>query len=416
MDGSFACPECGTEVEVRGIAPGRQVRCGFCDRLLEVPYLPRVPDGVWKRRRYARPKWVGWAWIALVGLTGVIAVAGLFRFLTRQYESARERSISRLLDSSRRHEFGGRLGQALVDLDAALELARAAGPDTVQRLKNAQRKRPDLARSDAQHVLDGLVRAEPPAFRLGDWLNLIARAENDPDLAPLAIPIAERFGSALDARVGFELAAARRALDSGDLVAALTYCEQIAGLFDHLGPAKQTEARSQTEALVKSLLMARGIKVEPPQGRFVFGSTSYVSELLPALTRALEAKGYLPGRESSPWRYLWSQARFHARLEVSETLEGSYLSSPNRLTRIEARLTLSDRSELIWQTSPVARSQVPLPRLPAYLANRVATSPQRSEEFERLLYDSARNQVDEKFAYALQTMPTCRPSAPFSDP
>ena len=27
MDGSFACPECGSEVEVEGLAPGRQVRC-----------------------------------------------------------------------------------------------------------------------------------------------------------------------------------------------------------------------------------------------------------------------------------------------------------------------------------------------------------------------------------------------------
>ena len=42
MDGSFACPECGSDVEVRGLAPGRQVRCGFCHRLLEVPYLPRA--------------------------------------------------------------------------------------------------------------------------------------------------------------------------------------------------------------------------------------------------------------------------------------------------------------------------------------------------------------------------------------
>ena len=58
MDGSFACPECGSDVEVRGLAPGRQVRCGFCHRLLEVPYLPRAAGPSWKRRRFARPKWV----------------------------------------------------------------------------------------------------------------------------------------------------------------------------------------------------------------------------------------------------------------------------------------------------------------------------------------------------------------------
>ena len=46
MEGSFACPECGTFVEVHGLAPGRQVRCGFCNRLLEVPYLPRAADSL----------------------------------------------------------------------------------------------------------------------------------------------------------------------------------------------------------------------------------------------------------------------------------------------------------------------------------------------------------------------------------
>ena len=42
MDGSFACPECGSTVEVEGLTPGRQVRCEFCQRLLEVPYLPSI--------------------------------------------------------------------------------------------------------------------------------------------------------------------------------------------------------------------------------------------------------------------------------------------------------------------------------------------------------------------------------------
>ena len=52
---------------------------------------------------------------------------------------------------------------------------------------------------------------------------------------------------------------------------------------------------------------------------------------------------------------------------------------------------------MIWQTSPTARSTVPLPKLPAYLSSRLAISPERSEEFERLLYDNARGQIDDKF-------------------
>ena len=114
MDGSFACPECGSDVEVR-LAPGRQVRCPFCHRLLEVPYLPRAAGPSWKRRRYKRPKWVPWAWAGLGVLLVVVVAAGLVRILWRQYDSMQDRSINRLLASSQEHETGGRLGEALID-------------------------------------------------------------------------------------------------------------------------------------------------------------------------------------------------------------------------------------------------------------------------------------------------------------
>jgi hypothetical protein len=411
MDRSFACPECGSEVQVRGLAPGRQVRCGFCHRLLEVPFLPRAADAPWKRRRFTPPKWVAWAWVGLAAVAAVIVVAGAFQFLRRQYDSIQERSISQLLDSSRRHESGGRLGEALIDLDSALELARSAGGATLGRHKVEQKRRPELARRDAELVLDRLGRIEPSSFRVGDWLNLIARADKDRDLAPLVNPISKQFQSVLGRQVAFDLAAARQSLQTENIVASFRYCEQTALLFDHLAPQAQPAVRSEAETLVIQLVCTRGVKVEAPQGRFVFGSKSYFSDMLPILEHALESKGYLPGRESSPWRYLWNQALYHLRLDISELQEGNYLSSANRLTRIEAHLSLTSRGETIWQTTPTARSQVPLPKLPAYLANRVAISPERSEEFERLLYDNARSQIDEKFSFALSNMPACSSSA-----
>ena len=76
MDQAFACPECGTMVEVGGLAPGRQVRCGFCHRLLEVPFLPRVEASGWRRRKFGRPWWVPWAWGGLgLAAAAVIVVA-----------------------------------------------------------------------------------------------------------------------------------------------------------------------------------------------------------------------------------------------------------------------------------------------------------------------------------------------------
>jgi hypothetical protein len=106
---------------------------------------------------------------------------------------------------------------------------------------------------------------------------------------------------------------------------------------------------------------------------------------------------------------------YHMRLDVAELQEGNYLSSANRLTRIEAHLSLTSRGEMIWHTAPTVRSQVPLPKLPAYLANRVAISPERSEQFERLLYQSARDQIDEKFRYALKNMPARASLAPVNN-
>ena len=47
----------------------------------------------------------------------------------------------------------------------------------------------------------------------------------------------------------------------------------------------------------------------------------------------------------------------------------------------------TSRGALIWQTEPRARTTVPLPKLPAGLSSRVAISPKRSEDLERLMYD-----------------------------
>jgi hypothetical protein len=140
--------------------------------------------------------------------------------------------------------------------------------------------------------------------------------------------------------------------------------------------------------------------------------------MIPVVFKALEAKNYLPYRAKSPWQNEWTHALYHASLDVTELREGSYLSSANRLTRIEVRLVLTatDRPGPIFQTSPTARSRVPLPKLPVYLSSRVAASGEASEEIERLLYDDARRQLDEKLAYQLSNMPACATAGPRRGP
>ena len=122
----------------------------------------------------------------------------------------------------------------------------------------------------------------------------------------------------------------------------------------------------------------------------VLGSyETYRARLVPVLIKALEARGFLPYRDASPWKSAWQRALYRLRLEVNERREGNYLSSPNRLTRIESRLTLTTGERVVWQTMPTARTTVPLPGLPAYQTVRAELKRDRSEELERLLYENA---------------------------
>jgi hypothetical protein len=407
MDGSFACPECGSDVQVRGLAPGRQVRCEFCHRLLEVPYLPRAAGAPWKRRRYTRPKWVAWAWAGLCLLLVVILGAGAMKFLRRQYDSIQDRSINRLLESSRGHEAEGRLGEALIDLDAAIQVAEKAGPAWMKRLERDQARRADLARRDARGVLGALRRNEATPFGLGAWLTLIERAKRDRDLAALGTEIDECFQVSVTAQITRELAQARQNRSAGNLVASMNACDHAGSLLAHLAKDTQPAFRQETEALVADLLKTAGITVVVPQGRFVYGSNSYVSEMLPILDQALEAKGYLPRRESSPWRELWRHSAYQMRLAIQEIQEGTYPSTQNRLTLILVEVALTSGEKQIWQRTARARSTAPLPHLPANLARQIAVSSERSDEFEQLLYKNARDQVVPKFRAALVDVPSC---------
>jgi hypothetical protein len=413
MDEAFACPDCGTIVEIKGLAPGRQVRCDFCHRLLEVPYLPRVAELGWKRRRFGRPWWVVWAWSAL-GLLGVaIVVIAAVQFLDRWERTALARSIDRLIASSQTREEAGQRDQAVVDLDSAINLCP---PDSAQHrelLRQLRSRRQALVRRGAQDVLERLRQNQNPPFPLGDWLNLQARVTTDPDLAPLQGEVAAKLQTKLKQCVESDLAAAQSAAELGRALMAFDRCETLAPLAAHLPEPDRGRLRGEAGEIVVRIIDRHGVLLDPPHGHFLTGSMArYNANMIPTLVKALKTKGYLPQPDVSPWRDRWSRSPYRFSLEVNERAEGNYLASENRLTRIDAHLRLFYRGMEIWQTTPTARTKVPLPGLPGYFSARVALSPARIEEFERLLYDDARSQIDEKFAFALSHMPECGPSAP----
>ena len=125
------------------------------------------------------------------------------------------------------------------------------------------------------------------------------------------------------------------------------------------------------------------------------------------LDQALEAKGYLPRPGifalAGP---MAARRRFRCDWTCQEIQEGNYLSSQNRLTldprRVDAELGRSNRSGRPRRERAVA---VPLPNLPAYLASRVAVSPERSEEFERF---STRTRGTRSTRSFVLPSPTCR--------
>ena len=258
--------------------------------------------------------------------------------------------------------------------------------------------------------IDRLQRARSAEFPLGNWLNLIARAKRDPDLATLRSSIDQQFQTALDRRSRRRpRGRTPRSLESGQVVASFDFCERIAAVLDHLAPSRQSTVRTETRDLVVRLVSTRGVKLEPPRGDFVFGSQTYVAKMLPVLIKALEAKGFLPYRESSRWRQRMESRTLSIKLGCIGAV-GRKLPLVGESTdadRSPANPHLARTRRWHWQTNPTARSTVPLPNLPAYLSSRLAMSRERSDEMERLLYDNARGQIHDKFVHALSNMPVC---------
>src|SRR4051812_21995503 len=121
MGGSFACPECGNSLKLKGLTPGRQVRCAWCRTWVEVPFLPRVvPGGRSSRVRKGKPKWAGWAWAGLGLAAFLLLVAGASRMVRTQSRQVHVEAFDRLSDAATADERQGLYGPALASIEAAL--------------------------------------------------------------------------------------------------------------------------------------------------------------------------------------------------------------------------------------------------------------------------------------------------------
>jgi len=418
MDGSFACPDCGCEVRLTGVSPGRMVRCDFCRSMVEVPYLTRAApirrlrESRARGRTQRRGLWPVWARVAVAVLLGAILIAGANRVVHSRRRSADAEAVTRLVEKARRDEAAGRLGPALAAADGALAVARKAKVAPAK-MDGLRRDRDALARREAEAALRTLAGGSAdsdPGRAVGLAQKLATRAGRDPALEGLGTSVLAELQRLRLLWVEADLAAAAAALAANQPVRAWESCLRASETAADLAAEPRRRLLAESTVLARRLIAAHGTVLEPVRGQFTLGTPKgYEALLFPGLVAALRGRGYLTRPDGSDaWDDLWSSvAPYKVTVEVSEHQETPYLQSPNHLCRIDARLELTREGSRLWHEAPTVRTEVPLPGLPAYQASRLAVSNRRSPDFEKLLYDNARDNLVERLSFFLRNLPPC---------
>lgn len=419
MDGSFACPECGCEIHLTGLSPGRQVSCDWCQSRVEIPFIPRA-DQITRMRRSRfsarRKRLPAWAWLAFTMLTAAIALAGASRAVRSRWRSAECEALAGLVQSSQQAESAGRLDEALSALEGALTIALRTTPPPTN-LDSLLEHRDRLSRQEAESSLLALEASKiplDPAHAVGLALTLQARSHKDPALSTVTDRIAATLAKLRLAWVVAEADEARSANIAGQPDKALALAEHFHYNADNLLNPHRARWQAEAAEIAGQVIARHGTLVEPIRGQFTLGSPAAYAPLInPPLLETLKNRGYLPRPPSPLWSELWSSlAPYKVTLEINERFEDTYLSSQSRLSDLDAHLVLSRQGINHWGEAPRARTQVPLPGLSAYQASRLSVGDRRSAEAERLLYENARTNLIERLDYNLRNIPPCLPKNP----
>lgn len=411
MQGSFACPECGCEIHLTGLSPGRTVRCGWCDSLVEVPFIPRADQIVRSRSRSRVPWWAWpvWARVSVAILCVALAAAVLARLVRARWQSADEEELARMVATSAAAEKAGRLGDALVELQSALVRAARMSPPPAG-VEDLRRQRDALSLREAEAQLAAMASpAADPGQAVGRALTLQARTTHDPALTGLVPAIDTALERLREQWADADAVDAATALEAGQPDRAMELCERLHRTADGLPDGPRRRLQAGAVGLAARVIVRHGAIVEPVKGHFTLGSPeSYASQLRPLFLDGLRSHGYLPRPAQPVWPELWSRtAPFRLIFEVVERQDDTYLQSPNRVSRIEGMLAMTHAGATLWHDTPMAHTQIPLPGLPAYQASRVAVSAHRSPDFERLLYDNARASLRERLGLSMRNLPPC---------
>jgi hypothetical protein len=407
MTGTFACPECGDEVTLKGATPGREVQCSRCATWVEVPFLPR--DGVWTRPRFrkARGRWViplAWAGVGLLAI--VVAIVAGSHYLASQGRSSREAVVAEFLHAADAAEKSGRADRALSEVEAALAFLEPTEPAGSPRSIELRRRRDGLSIREAEARLAASPGMEA-STAVGSLLSLQARARTDRALDGLTSTIHDAIDRARRRQVEADLAAARKASDDGRSFDALTLGERALVVADKLDAVSSHAVIAEAELILGPIVSRIGAIVVQRPGQFSLGSGESYDKLLgPVLTDALRRQGFAPRPSRGPARGLWDRhARYRLEFHLAESQGAIYLQSKNHTSEIAASLALINGDQTVWQTQVIGRTQVPLPNLAAYVGSRMAVSDHRSPESERLLHENARSVLLEQVAQRIRVLP-----------
>jgi hypothetical protein len=341
--------------------------------------------------------------LAIVGLATTQTIRARAR-------SDRERVLNQLVESAERAEREGRAGEALYEVEAALSQARTLESLDPTRLTDLLERRDRISSREARIRLAGIDHLTPDQA-VGEAMTLDARAELDRALEPLASEIASKLRSSRIRQARADEAAARWALEHGKPAEAFQLAARLHERASSLDGSDSRSFQETATTLIETIVAKYGVALPTPTGRFLVGSAeAYEISLERPWTDTLRAHGYLVSPRNSPWRPVWDEhAPFRATTSLVETQDGFYYQSKNRTTQVDAILELTREGQSIWQTRVVARTRVPLPDLPAYLAGHLATASKRDPDIEKRLQADAVALFVEQAAFKLKAIPAWKP-------
>ena len=412
MEGVFACPDCGLEIQVRGLSPGRETRCEWCSARVEVPFIPRAEQikRLRSRGRHGWRFWPRWVWCVISLLCVMIVAAGLNRWIQARWKSDASDSLAKLIATSEQAEKAGRLDDALVHLEGALSLLRTGtSPLASEKLSELKTRRDALARRDFLKGLEELRK--PPRDPLSNFdpmvgrgLNLLARARSDIALNDLEDQVTVELDRLRRLWGEADATRAEASLKAGEFAKAAEYCEHQYTIADQIPAADRLPQQAMASNRVESIIRSRGLIVEFAPSSFTFGSEkNYANAVFPALNATMIQSGYYP---KTVFEKLWRKGvPFRLVIAIKERQDGAYYQSANRLSYLQSQLEFLRGDQRVMLQSAAAQSAVPLPGLSNFMANRAALGTRRSEEFERLLYENARSSLIERLGLSFKSLP-----------